>query len=510
MSSNESILDCEDIQGHVLRGFDTDRQLIIGLKFETATVNLRMWLRTLGLRAQSLAAIHRSRQFRSFRKRLLASQPSQTATDCYLNVALSFDALERLGLSVKAVVDQSFRQPMGSIAAALGDQLDRNGKPLYSLGADWARTPDLLLLLGSDSEERLTLAEAELTAEARAVGCTQIYRELGAVLPGATEHFGFRDGISQPGPRGILSTETNEYLTPRYIDPSDARSARYSKPGQPLVWPGQFVFGYPTQREDPELPGPISDGGEPWMKNGAFLVFRRLRQDVAAFREFLTSAAPELSNALGVSVDQELAGAILVGRWKDGTPLLVSPDKPNPSISADPLAVNYFQFANAASDIDVVDGNSVRTISGSVADPFGRRCPVVAHIRKVNPRDRGTNRGSGGRTLQFQMLRRGIPFGSPFSAETAADERGLLFLAFMTSIDGQFMILNSDWMNNDSAPEAVSGHDLLVGQSNSLTGRTATIPGPHGNARLATLARWVIPMGGAFLFAPSLSLLRGM
>ena len=62
-----------------------------------------------------------------------------------------------------------------------------------------------------------------------------------------------------------------------YIDPEDARALDFAKPGQPLVWPGQFLFGYPSQRdaEPASEPGPEADGGYPWMADGSFLVFRR-------------------------------------------------------------------------------------------------------------------------------------------------------------------------------------------------------------------------------------------
>jgi hypothetical protein len=38
--------------------------------------------------------------------------------------------------------------------------------------------------------------------------------------------------------------------------------------------------------------------------------------------------------------------------------------------------------------------------------------------------------------------------------------------------------------------------------------RRVLIGGTNNDAKLETLGRWVIPTGGAFLFAPSLSLLR--
>src|SRR5207248_5748295 len=116
----------------------------------------------------------------------------------------------------------------------------------------------------------------------------------------------FRDGISQVGVRGTLSGVADHYLTLRFLAPSDPNATLFSKPGQRLVWPGQFVFGYSTQLPATTLdPGPLSGEETPWMRNGSFLVFRRLRQDVAKFGSFLQQQAADLSHALGRNVSPE-------------------------------------------------------------------------------------------------------------------------------------------------------------------------------------------------------------
>src|SRR5204862_6718843 len=77
-------------------------------------------------------------------------------------------------------------------------------------------------------------------------GLRLIYEEEGENLPGdlaGHEHFGFKDGVSQPGIRGRASAAPLDFLTPRLIDPQDPLALTHARPGQPLLWPGQFVLG---------------------------------------------------------------------------------------------------------------------------------------------------------------------------------------------------------------------------------------------------------------------------
>ena len=70
-------------------------------------------------------------------------------------------------------------------------------------------------------------------------------------------------------------------------------------PGQLLVWPGEFVFGYPGASADPLVPGRVKRSGPAWSRNGSYAVYRRLRQDVAAFWGFMRDEAKRLSEEPG-------------------------------------------------------------------------------------------------------------------------------------------------------------------------------------------------------------------
>lgn len=503
----ESQLDVDEIQGHSLRGFDTPALTLMGLKIGDPAV-ARAWSSALSYRLDTLARVHQYRVTRSF--------APVRAPRTLLNIALSAQGLSRIGTDISAVPDGFFRQPMGFSAATLADPVDASQVPKeYTLGKTWADTPDILLIAGGDTVEALQRFASSLCAAAGMAGCSVIYEEMGQTLADEAEHFGFRDGISQVGVRGRLSSEADDFLTLRRLALTDPQAPLLAKPGQPLGWPGQFVFGYPTHLpESPLEPGPDSDGGAPWMKNGSFLVFRRLRQDVPAFRKFLQAQAGALTTQLNRTVTEGAVGAMVVGRWPDGSPVALAPSQPNPTLSGDELLVNGFAYAQGTPAMHAVDSaGQTHAVPMQPDDALAQRCPHFAHIRKVNPRDLLTDQGSAGHTLTFQMLRRGLPYGPPFRGPAADGmDHGLLFLAYQTSFKYQFNILNSLWVNNPSAPEVTDeGHDLLISQ-NADQERLATLRDPAGavTATLRAQDRWVIPTGGGFFFAPSVSFLRSL
>ena len=199
----------------------------------------------------------------------------------------------------------------------------------------------------------------------------------------------------------------------------------------------------------------------------------RLRQDVAAFHGFLRAGAASLAatgNFPGLTAQQ--LGAKLVGRWPSGAPIARAPTQDNPDLAKDPLSVNDFLFVTDTPAPDFRAGaGPAKDFPRAKADALGFVCPVPSHIRKVNPRDRESNKGDEFDTLTRRILRRGIPFGPPLPAppgdQLPADdgvERGLHFLCYQTSIVEQFEELQIDWANSTENPKP-HGHDLIIGQT---------------------------------------------
>src|SRR6202007_843957 len=170
----------------------------------------------------------------------------------------------------------------------LGDPVDPcgEGNPAkWIFGGDPHRS-EFLVVVAGDTRGAVDQRSDGVIKFFRSADCALQYEENGNIRPDIPghEHFGFNDGISQPGIRGRASEQPNDYITPRYIDPLLQPEAwLYGYPGQELVWPGEFVLGYPVTGADPLVPGPSASCVPEWVRNGSFLVFRRLRQNVELF-----------------------------------------------------------------------------------------------------------------------------------------------------------------------------------------------------------------------------------
>jgi Dyp-type peroxidase family len=372
------------------------------------------------------------------------------------------------------------------------------------VGADAASTPDLFVVLASEADDIVRDAADALVREL-SDSVEVIYDESGRRLPGDTEHFGFADGISQPGVRGTV--EGGRFFTDRAYPDEDPLSATLARPGQPLVWPGQFVFGYPTQRIDDPSPGDPIGQGDPLLEHGSLLVFRRLRQDVAGFKAGMNRLVQDLA-AQAVTVTEETAAAWCIGRWPDGTPVSLSPAGADPAISGDSLRRNGFNYVRALPAATLRDREGVAVgFPGARADPSGVACPFFAHIRKVNPRDHQVDQGSPGITLRSQMLRRGIPYGGAWPGVEDGVDRGLLFMAYQTSIASQFHRLMTLWVNNPRAPLGDGADPLLSVPPDGGRPLRRRLD-PATSAKVLLPGQWITATGAGYFFAPGIRTLQ--
>lgn len=525
--NEEPLLETDQIQGNILAGFNKDNQTLIFLDIKDPE-KFKPWLKAL---VPFIATTDEVSQFNRLFKMIRSRRgvESRAVLSTWLNIAFSYRGIRKLKPSnFNAFKDEAFKKGLAARSKDLQDPPTGEGFQKNWLIGGEDNEADLVLILASDSIEEMALAVrrveswiyegTEADGEKLPSGVEVIYKQKGAVLPAPLtghEHFGFLDGVSQPGVRGI-SKESRELITPKQ-NPADHTQG---KPGQDRLWPGEFVFGYPGQ--DPKNAGKRGKEikeGPAWTKNGSFLVFRRLRQDVGAFHDFLKAEGNRLK------LGPELFGAKCVGRWGSGAPIERAPQADNLKMSRDDCANNAFNFQAATVPRLPAPGSTGQckdNFPNDLAKPdtLGAVCPFSGHIRKAYPRDdvplTGNKKGPPNEadTETHRLLRRGIPFGDPFDPTIIPDDgnRGLLFIAYQTSIVDQFEFVTKNWVNDPNFKEPGSGHDPILGQSNNKDGsrdRFFTIKLPDSTDVTVRLQKdWVIPTGGGYFFAPSIDALN--
>jgi Dyp-type peroxidase family len=421
-----------------------------------------------------------------------------------LNVGFTHNGMQKLAPG-EDLKDPSFISGAKNQANVLGDPFDGANpqKPPITWRPEFLSDDIHGVFLVTGESENSVNDEAGHVLSSLGSAIAVIHDETGRVRPRLArghEHFGWLDGVSNPGVKGLT-------------DPF---------PGQRLIDAGAFVFGYPQPNPTaPRPPQPSSDG---LAKNGSFMVFRRLKQQVPEFTQFILTEAASVQgtdkNVVTTGMDPVLLGARMVGRWKSGAPIALTPSQDDTTLGKDPTQNNNFDFSD---------------------DQIERRCPFGAHIRKVNPRqDFAPPTNPNDPTVQDtavdprRIMRQGIPFGPEVSAaeqtqKKTLQDRGLMFVCYQTSIPFQFEFLQHTWANNqnfisagavpkvhaDGSPVKV-GFDPIIGQ-NTPAGQPQArntdepIPNyPTGNVRstLTIPEPFIIPTGGGYFFVPSISALK--
>jgi Dyp-type peroxidase family len=552
---DEELLDAGEIQGNILAGFNKDHQVFLFLRMQrdaTSISAIRAWLRAIKPQLSSLSEVHRFNElFREMRARLGRDPQGFAAT--WLNIAFSASALEALTSAdeVAKFSDSFFRDGLALRAGDLKDPADpkHEGNPKNWVVGGPHNEADIVLIVASDRPNALAervaqlksmLSEAADPVSGVTVGTalTVIWEQAGETLPSPLtghEHFGFKDGISQPGVRGLVRREPAEPVTKRLIDPerspqTDPLAPEFAQPGQPLVWTGQFVFGYKRQstndpRNPPAPPQDVMMSCPEWGRNGSYLVLRRLRQDVPAFRGFMRAEAERLRSIAGFKdMTAERLASLFTGRWPSGAPLMRSPAHDDDALARNRFANNFFQYSENSTEPFALKpdvSHDIDNFALSRRDRRGTTCPLSAHVRKVNPRDTVTEQGNRHDILTRLIIRRGIPFGPTCPGEledpgpemlSSEDElkaqRGLIFVCYQTSIENQFAFLQRNWANHVSHPNSNGGEDPLIGNGDEANARHrfVDIRGAENTSETLELpVDWVIPTGGGFFFSPSIS-----
>jgi len=347
--------------------------------------------------------------------------------------------------------------------------------------AEWEehfQTPDALhavILIGDMLRDDRNAARAKVQALIDAAsGVTVIGTQDGVGQHNSNgqgiEHFGYVDGRSQP----LFLTEDIQ------AEEDETDGIANWDPTSPLK---QVVVA------DTAAP-------DPGIHLGSYFIFRKLEQNVKLFKEMELKFAEDLPID-----DDERAGAMIVGRFEDGTPVTMQSED-----GVESPVPNNFNY------------NS---------DKSGAKCPFVGHIRKTNPRGSGGFRQTRQQEHSHLMARRGQTYGvrtdNPNDGATAnkpEKDVGLLFMAFNSDIGHQFEFTQITWANNPNFPQvppgfAAPGVDPVIGQLPRGQARPdMTAPktwGDPGSLSSAPAVPQAVTMkGGAYFFMPSLAFLRSL
>jgi Dyp-type peroxidase family len=317
------------------------------------------------------------------------------------------------------------------------------------------RLQAIVSLFARDAAERDRSAREHRALLARLAGVEVLSSlDLEAIPPFqyVHEHFGYRDRLTTPEIEGTG------------IEPT---------PGSgPPIKAGEFILGYPDEDgAAPKLPQP-----ETLSRNGSYMAYRRLRQHVAAFRDFLREQGGPTAD------DQELLAAKLMGRWRSGAPLILAPDKDDWSLGDDPQRNNNFNYAKM--------------------DPQGYAVPLGAHIRRMNPRDTAVN------IQRRKMIRRGATYGPalPDGAPEDGVDRGIAAFVICASLVRQFEFAQNVWINDPNFHELGNERDPLIGAQDGSY--DLTIPKRPIRRKIKGLPAFTTVTGGGYFFLPGIEALR--
>ena len=472
-----STLQVKEIQGIVLRGYGSlNHAGFLLLQVQNATL-VKGWLGTLPLRT---------------------SEQRPEAADRCINIAFTAAGLKKLGLAEDqlGMFAGEFNEGMTGTEhrrRILGDHGESSPEQ-WRWGGPGNDGVDVLLLCYAGDEEALNAMVEREVGDYANRGLRLIER-LGTVkLPDRKEHFGFRDGISQPAIMGFDEDGT---------------------PGN-MVAAGEFVLGYPnaygqyTDRplvkpeQDPQhlLPvAPEAASHRDLGMNGSYLVFRQLSQDVHGFWNYLAEHAPGKFAGDRTQACVALASK-MVGRWPSGAPLVNSAQADNPALADD----NDFMFVRSG-------------------DADGLKCPIGSHVRRSNPRDALDPEPGSDRSIEVgkrhRIIRRGRAYGPPAAASMQPgeiigepgdnQERGLHFICFNTHIGRQFEFIQHTWVNSPKFDGLYEDDDPLIGDrgaTEQTRGGVFTVQQEPVRKRVTGMPRFVTVRGGGYFFMPGISAVR--
>lgn len=437
--------DYQNMQGNILKGHGRDHATMLFIQFkskkEKAVKKALQWFNE-----NYVTSFYKQLWERERYKR------NQIPGDTFGAIFISAKGYEYLGSSQK-LKDKAFLAGM------------KNRKQLNDpeeIAPEYKGEIHAMLLLADDEKERMDIKVGSIIEKIS--GSIEIkHIEYGDAIRNANgdglEHNGYVDGISQPL---FLKDEVDAYKKHHAISGDDFEFNPVASPGLVLI-------------KDPY----VDKNAHSY---GSYFVFRKLEQNVRAFKADEEGIGEKLYGK--DSGFEERAGALLVGRFEDGTPKTIQGE-------------------------DKLIGSGAWNNFNYGSDPSGGKCPHFAHIRKTNPRLNNC-------FDEHTMARRGIPFGHrnvSTEIENIQSEQfptggvGLLFMSYQKSIVNQFEFIQTAANSIDDG-----GVDPVIGQNNPRPDYNfLKDPEMKPHAKLQqSFGQRTHFKGGEYFFAPSITYLKAL
>jgi Dyp-type peroxidase family len=448
-----------NLQGNILKNHGRNHTTHIFVKFDkNRDKSARKWVREFADKVTSCQT--QLKETELFKR-------NKVSGGMFVGFLLSAKGYKYFEHDLSKFEDKSFLAGMSE--GKRDDKNKLNDPPMAKWDVGFREDIHAMILLADPDPNKLGVEAGKIIEEVDKFGKI-VTIEYGNAIRNAhgdgLEHFGYVDGISQPlFFKDEVDKYTRENTSPLSFDPS-------------------------AELDLVLVNDPFVHGGDAF---GSYFVFRKLEQNVQGFKK----AEKKLGKALGLQdEDIERAGAMIVGRFEDGTPVTLS--KKDGLIGSG--AMNNFDYSG---------------------DSDGAKCPYHAHIRKSNPRsDNKTTRDEEKKRI---MARRGITYGhrnvstevEPTLAQMPTEGVGLLFMSFQKSIVEQFEFIQTKWVNDEDFPNFVKGKpdgiDPIIGQDGSLnisTGDFAKTYGAVSSLTSESFNSFVKMKGGEYFFAPSIPFLK--
>ena len=527
-------LDLADIQGNILipyakQGFLKGRFMLFHIDNDNADAGRKF---VTGLLPKITTALH-----------CPSAQPPEVA----INIAFTWYGLLALGIPTRTLrgMPDEFIDGMVKRAPMLGDDFRKGWKDRWD--EVWIKSGDsygpnentvhILVTLNAQMDPLTGAAVpalAEKTSEIKKLaqkngGITLVaghnlpgqeppieYQDLSAILvqengkyiPTPKEHFGFTDGISDPVFEGQYPNGDEQAL-------AVGSGALDGKGNWRPLATGEFLLGYPDEaQETPDATMPLD-----FSRNGTFMAYRKLHENVASFKNFLDKTAAQFGAVTGIQSHddaRETVMAKMAGRWSDGVPLSLAP-----------TADEWRKFNDTYKAVDpAVDPAGAAAREAALSnfsyhdDPEGTKCPLTAHMRRVNTRDMMAPTPEDGSVLnnRRRILRRGLPYGDSPEGTTDANEHGIVMLIVCASLFRQYEFVQQQWINYGLDSRAGSDTCPIVGNHSDGTGKEPApkakfvIPADPASGHPPFIAdglpQFVETRGGEYFFVPSMTALR--